>query len=119
MVEISLERDTLAVNVLGWSKLWCLKKRLVVPLRSVRRVMVGGELPKGYWLRAPGTEIPGFIKAGSYWKPSSWSFWDVRRRRDNVLTIELSGTNYDYIVVEVSNAPVTSTLIQAAVQQYR
>ncbi len=105
MVKISVEGDTLAVEVLGWSKLWCVKRRLDVPLRCVRRVRTDGELPKGYWVRLPGTFIPGVIKAGSYWNGSGWSFWDVRRRRDDVLVIELSGWRYDCLVVEVADAP--------------
>jgi hypothetical protein len=112
MVKISVAGDKLAVEVLGWSKLWCVKRRLDVPLRCVRRVRVGGELPHGYWVRMPGTCIPWVIKAGSYWNGSGWSFWDVRGRRDNVLVIELTGWQYDYLVVEVADAP-------AALEQVR
>jgi hypothetical protein len=119
MVEVSMEDDALAIKVLGWSKFWCLKSRIDVPLRRVRQARVGGELPKGYWLRMPGTSMPGFIKAGSYWKRSSWSFWDIRRRTDNVLVIECSDSEYDYIVVEVKNPAVTLSLIQSALQRYR
>jgi hypothetical protein len=114
MVRISVEGDTLAVEVLGWSKLWCVKRRLDVPLRCIRRVRSGGELPRGYWVRLPGTFIPGVIKAGSYWNGSGWSFWDVRRRRDNVLVIELSGWQYDYVVVEVADAPATIDRVRNA-----
>jgi hypothetical protein len=119
MVEITIEGEMLAVRVLGWSKLWCFKSRLEVPLRRVQQVRIGGELPQGYWLRMPGTSMPGVITAGSYWKRSGWSFWDVRRRTDNVLIIQLSNAEYDYIVVEVSNPAVTLSMIQSALQRFR
>lgn len=104
----------LAVEVLGLSKLWCAKRRLDIPLRCVRRVRMDGELPKRFWIRWPGTFMPGIIKAGSYWNGSVWSFWDVRRRRDNVLVIELSGWQYDYLVVEVRDAAATIERVRSA-----
>jgi hypothetical protein len=107
MVRISVEGDMLAVEVLGWSRIWSVKRRLDIPLRCVRRIRADGELPRGFWIRWPGTYIPGVIKAGSYWNGSGWSFWDVRRGRDNVLVIELSGWQYDYLVVEVADAAAT------------
>lgn len=114
MVKIGVDGDTLAVEVLGWSKVWCVKRRLDVPLRCVRRVRADGELPRGYWIRWPGTYIPGIIKAGSYWNGSGWSFWDVGRRRDNVLIIELSGWQYDYLVIDVSDAAATIEQVRNA-----
>lgn len=119
MVEISVEGDTLAVEVLGWSKLWCLKSRVDIPLRCLRQVRADGELPKGFWLRMPGTYIPRVIKAGSYWNGARWSFWDVRRRRDNVLLIELSGWKYDYLVVEVNNPTTTMQSVRSAIDRTR
>ncbi|HEV3113550.1 MAG TPA: hypothetical protein VGY99_23950 [Candidatus Binataceae bacterium] len=115
MVEISVDGVTLVVEVLGWSKLWCLKSRLDIPLRCVRQVTANGALPKGFWLRWPGTYIPGVLKAGSYWNGSRWSFWDVRHGRDNVVVIELSGWKYDYLVVEVNNPTATIERVRSAI----
>ena len=119
MVQISVNGDTLTVEVLGWSKLWCLKSRLDVPLGCIRQVTADGVLPKGFWLRAPGTAFPGFIKAGSYWNGSQWSFWDVRRRRDNVVVIAVSGWKYDFLVVEVNNLPVTLLMVRTALERFQ
>jgi hypothetical protein len=119
MVEISLRSDMLQIDVLGWSKLWSLKSHLEAPLRSVRQIKQDGELPHGFWLRWPGTSIPGFIKAGSFWNGPRGSFWDVRRQRDKVVIIELSGWKYDYIVVEVENPAVTIEQVRAAIIRTR
>ncbi len=114
MVEISVDGGTIKVDVLGWSKIWCLKSRLAAPLRCVRGVRADGPLPRRFWIRLPGTQIPGVIKAGSYCNGSQWSFWDVRRRRDDVVVIELQGWKYDYLVVEVKNPAATVAVIRNA-----
>jgi hypothetical protein len=116
MVEISVRDGVLTIDVLGWSKLWCLKSRLDAPLRCVRDIKRDGELPQGFWLRWPGTSIPGLIKAGSFWNGPRGSFWDVRRQQDKVIVIELCGWRYDYIVVEVENPALTIERVRAAVE---
>jgi hypothetical protein len=116
MVEIAVCDGLLQIRVLGWSRLWSLKSRLAAPLRCVRTIRQDGQLPQRFWLRWPGTYLPGVIKAGSYWNGSQWSFWDVRRRRDNVVVIELCGWDYDYIVAEVENPAATITLVKSAVE---
>ena len=115
MVEISVRGDMLEIDVLGWSRLWSLKRRLMAPLRCVQQIRRDGELPQGFWLRWPGSFIPGVIKAGSFWNGRRGSFWDVRRQPDKVVVIELSGWKYDYIVVEVENPAVTVEQVRAAI----
>ncbi len=119
MVEISVQRDVLEVRIVGWSKLWCLKSRLEAPLRCVRGIRQDGELPQGYWLRWPGTSIPGLVKAGSFWNGPHGAFWDVRRRRDQVVVIELCGWKYDKLVVEVENPTATIEQVRAAIEGSR
>jgi len=119
VVEISLDSDQIQIKVLGWSRLWCLKSHLEVPLAHVRSVRAD-DLPKGIWIRLPGTYIPGVIKAGSYTNGRGrWSFWDVRRARDKILVIELSGWKYDFIVVEVGNPAATIEMVRRALEPVR
>ena len=118
MVEISLDGDQIQTKVLGWSRLGCLKSHLEVPLAYVRSVRTD-DLPKGFWIRLPGTYIPGVIKAGSYSNGGGrWSFWDIRRTRDKILVIELSGWKYDFVVVEVGN-PATIEMVRRALEPVR
>ncbi len=120
MVDISLHRDQLLIEVLGWSRLWCFKSRLEIPLTHIRSVGVDGALPKGFWIRLPGTYIPGVIKAGSYTNGRGrWSFWDIRRARDKILVIELSGWKYDFVVVDVGNPAVTLAMVPGALEPVR
>jgi hypothetical protein len=120
VVEISLDSDQILIKVLGWSRLWCLKSRLEISLTYIRSVRADGDLPKGFWIRLPGTYIPGVIKAGSYTNGRGhWSFWDIGRNRDRILVIELSGGKYDFIVVEVVNPTATIEMVRRALEPDR
>ena len=120
MVGISLDGDQLLIKILGWSRLWCLKSRLEIPLAHIRGVRGDGDLPKGFWIRLPGTYFPGVIKAGSFSNGRGrWSFWDIRRARDKILVIELSGWKYDFVVVEVENPAVTIEMVRRALEPVR
>lgn len=69
MVELSVNRNDLHIEVLGWSKLLGFKSSLEVPLKAITRVSASTGLPKFRWsdLRVPGTALPGVIAVGTYW----------------------------------------------------
>ena len=119
MVEVRIEGDKLNIHVLGWSKIWALKNDLEVPLERIKEVKINDEAPKGFWLRWPGTALPGVIRAGSYTDLRNWAFFDIRNKTDNVLTIETNGWDYRYVVVEVANAKVARRMINAAMNPRR
>ena len=114
MVSISLDGETMRVEVLGWSRLWCFKRHLEVPFARVREIRNDGQLPRHFRLRAPGTSALGLMKAGSYSNGRRWSFWDIRRDLSRVLIIELSDWKYDFLVVEVAEPVVTMAMLNAA-----
>lgn len=115
MVEVSIDQADLLVEVLGWSKLWALKRRLRVPLSQIRAVRWDPGVGKGWWKgwRAPGTHIPGVIAAGTFYRRGVREFWDIRDGRKAV-TIELEGGSYRRLVVEVADPQGTVTMINAA-----
>jgi hypothetical protein len=120
VVELSLDSAQLRIKVLGWSRIWCLKSQLEVPLIHLRGARADGDLPKGFWIRLPGTYVPGLIKAGSYRNSrGKWSFWDLRRARDRIIVIELSGWQYDFIVVEVGNPAAAIEMLRPALPTAR
>jgi hypothetical protein len=120
VVEISLGSDQLLIRILGWSRWWCLKSRLEIPLTHIRSVRSDGDLPKGFWIRLPGTYIPGLIKAGIYTNGGGrWSFWDIRRARNRIIVFELFGWKYDLVVVEVENPAATIAMVQGALEPVR
>ncbi len=81
-----------------------LKRRISIPLTDVSDVTTPTRksVPR-HGLRLPGTEIPGFIRAGSYGRGEKREFWDVRKG-DTVLVIDTTGTApYTRLVLEVDD----------------
>jgi hypothetical protein len=89
----------------GWYRLWSLRRHVRVPYESVTAVdhdlRHAENGPIG--VRFPGTNLPGVILAGTYWK--FWgerrvrSFW-IRRHAQNCITIRLREHEYDYLTIE-------------------
>ena len=104
MVELSVERGDLVLEIRGWSKLWALKKQLRVPLAEIRAVRRDPQAAKGWWKgwRMPGTHIPGVITAGTFYRRTGREFWDVRSG-SKAVTIELDRGKYRRVVVDVAD----------------
>lgn len=119
MVEITAVSDRIELSVLGWSRLWAFKRRVMIPVSAIAGVSSAPlELARGIWktLRIPGTYFPGVIVAGSYYAAGKWSFWDVRKLR-NAIVLELDGSQaYDRLVVEVEDPAVALKTIETAMK---
>jgi len=80
------------------------KRRISMPLVAISDVTTPARksVPR-HGLRLPGTEIPGFIRAGSYGRGAKREFWDVRRS-ETVLVIDSTGAApYARLVLEVDD----------------
>ncbi|MBV9097049.1 MAG: hypothetical protein JO079_03235 [Frankiaceae bacterium] len=101
-VRLDVRGDQLIVELRGWDTLYCVKRRIVVPVADVEGVGVyqRGQVP-AEGLRMPGTGVPGVIRAGSYGTGTTRDFWDVRNGAE-VLVVQLKpGNGYRRIVLEV------------------
>ncbi len=116
MVNITIGADTLILDVIGWDKIWSLKGRIEVPLAHVKSARVDPNAARGWWhgLRMPGTQLPGVIIAGSYYKLGRTAFYDVHDP-DNTIVIDLDHEHYDQLVVEVENPDDEARRINEAV----
>jgi hypothetical protein len=54
------------------------------------------------------------ITAGSYLHDGEWEFWDVRGNGASAIEVDLSGTRYRRLVVDVSDPDATVARLQAA-----
>jgi hypothetical protein len=75
---------------------------IAVPLASVTHVSTIE--PESNWneLRAPGSFVPNFIKAGTYYTARGREFWYVTKSRDGkFLTLDLQGEYYKRIVLTI------------------
>ncbi|NUW41182.1 hypothetical protein [Nonomuraea rhodomycinica] len=114
MARISIDGDSLVVEIEGLDKLWALKSRLVIPLVNVRGATADPGIvgdPKG--LRAPGAHIPGVIAAGTFHRDGEKVFWDVHDPAKAVV-IELADERYARLVVEVADPRATVALVERA-----
>jgi hypothetical protein len=118
MVEISIHDDALVVDVLGSHKLFALKSELTVPLMHVKGARHDPAHADRWWhgLKMPGTDIPGFFVAGTFWTTDGWRFWDVRHPQ-NAITIELNHEELAEIIVEVEDPDGLVTMINDAVRR--
>jgi hypothetical protein len=115
VVEITIADDALHLEVQGWDKLWALKSRLTIPLAHVRGVRADPEVARGWWhgIKAPGTDLPGVITAGTFYQQGKRVFWDVHSP-ENTIVLDLADERYDQLIVEVADPAGAVRQIAAA-----
>ncbi|MCC6557143.1 MAG: hypothetical protein IT372_29675 [Polyangiaceae bacterium] len=105
-MQLVMDADRLELSLEGLEHLWAFKLAPVsVPLAHITRAEAA--LPPSSWrdIRAPGTAVPGLIKAGTYYTPRGRELWYVVRSRvKEPLTIELTGERYRRIVISIEDA---------------
>ena len=106
MVNIHLRDKRVTVSPAGLHKLWCFKRKIECPLNHITDVRrAPADLSPGWWhgFRMPGTQVPGIIVAGSYYRTDGeWEFWDVTDPEKTVV-IELREETYKRLVVDVAD----------------
>ena len=117
MAEIELTADTLVVHVTGADRVFALKSQLAVPLEHVLGVARDEEEARRWYhgLRAPGTQVPGVITAGTFYQHGERVFWDVHHP-DHAIALSLRDERYAKLVVEVEDPEATIAAIEAALQ---
>jgi len=115
MATISIDRSELAVEIQGLDRLWCLKRRLTIPLEHVRGATTDpGIVNESKGRRALGTYVPGVIRAGLFYYNGQRVFWDVHDK-DKAVVIDLVDDSYRRLVIEVEDPRATVELIEAAI----
>lgn len=117
-MQLVMDADRLELSLEGLEHVWAFRLRPIsVPLAHVTRAEAS--MPRTSWkeLRAPGTAVPGLIKAGTYYTPRGREFWYVvRSRTRRPLTIELSGEPFQRLVIVIEDAQGWVERINAAVR---
>ena len=100
-MKLDLSEATFAITLEAAEQLWAahLGKTIYVPLDHITQVQTGS--PDSIWkgIRAPGTFVPGLIRAGTYYTERGREFWYVTRQsgpldQTNVLTLALTPEDY-------------------------
>lgn len=118
MVELRVVGGTIEIDVRGLHQLWALKQRIRVPLSAVRSVrrMERAEI-RGLWKgwRVPGTHLPGWLIAGTFYKAGERHFWDVRNA-ERAIAITLRGARYDRLFIELEDPESALRSVSEAAQ---
>lgn len=115
MVDVTVAGGTAAFEIEGLDKLWSLHSRLEIPLAHIKGVRLDPAVAHGWWhgFKAPGTNVPGVITAGTFYQHGKRVFWDVHDP-DRTIVVELVDERYDELIVEVeSPASVLGQLQEA------
>ena len=118
MVQVTVANGIAVFEVQGLDQLWSLKSRLEIPLAHIRAVRLDPNIAKGWWhgFRAPGTNVPGIITAGTFYQHGKRVFWDVHDP-EQALVVELLDERYDELIVEVPNPVATLSLLQTSIRK--
>jgi hypothetical protein len=117
MVILTVADGVARFEIEGLDKLWSLKSRLEIPLAHIRGVRLDPEVARGWWhgLRAPGTNVPGVLTAGTFYEHGKRVFWDVHHPEQTVV-VELVDERYDELIVEVADPVSTVDRLREGLQ---
>ncbi|GAA2042806.1 hypothetical protein GCM10009839_52160 [Catenulispora yoronensis] len=117
MARVTVDGQTLSVEIEGLDKLWALKSSLTIPLANVRGATVDPGVAKdSKGIRAPGTHIRGVITAGTFHIDGERIFWDVHDPAQAVV-IELADERYARLIIQVDDPAATVALIVRALTE--
>ncbi len=106
-MRLSINNAKLAIEFEWYEQLWAVKacRVMEIPIAHIRSVTTAE--PQSSWaeLRAPGTFVPGIIKAGTYYTKQGREFWYVTDDR-NYLTLELESEPYRRLVLTIPDHQV-------------
>jgi hypothetical protein len=115
MVEVTVERGSVMFEVEGWDKLWALRSRLEIPLAHITTARVDHDVARGFWHgeRLGGTDLPGVITAGTFYRKGRLVFYDTHKP-ENTIVVELEHENYDQLILQVRDPEGAVAAITAA-----
>jgi len=115
MVDLAIAEGKLTLHVRGADRLWAFKSTLEIPLVHIAGVRADAEIARGWYhgIKAPGTNVPGVITAGTFYQDGKRVFWDVHHP-EKTIVISLHDERYSQLVVEVDDPDGAIKLIQSA-----
>jgi len=98
-LKLEISNGKLIIDLGDLEKALAIRGGFEIPLQNI--VKAGTEAHRTGWkeVRAPGTHLPGVIKAGTYYTPRGREFWYVTEK--GVLVLELENEDYKRIVLSV------------------
>jgi len=103
-IDFAIKDDNLVLRLGGRDATFAFKRQILIPLAHVSDVTATAtkSVPR-QGVRLPGTEIPGFIRAGSFGRGPTREFWDVRRGESVLVIQTTAAAPYARLVLEVDD----------------
>ncbi len=117
MTTVTFDGQNMLVTILGMDEVWALKHSLTIPIEHVKTAIHDPKLAKRRLypgLRIPGTDIPGIIRAGTFYRRGKRFFWDVHHP-DKSIVITLENEKYYQLIIEVEHPEETVGQILAKI----
>jgi hypothetical protein len=118
MVTLKTDEQSLIISVDGIDQLWSFKSEIRVPLAHVAGVEMATDEARQWFhgIRAPGTNVPGIITAGTYYDNTGRVFWDVHHP-EKAIAIMLHDERFSRLVVEVADPVAAIAEVQQALAE--
>jgi hypothetical protein len=114
MVAVHQHGDTVLFTIEGWHKLWSFRSELRIPRANIKNARHDPAAAHAWGFRAPGTHIPGLLKAGTFYLVDSLdskpTFMDVQHR-ENAIVVELVDEQYARLIIEVADPAAVVALL--------
>jgi hypothetical protein len=116
VADVEVTGGELIVTVQGFDRVLALKSEIRVPLQHVISAESGqGDASNWFHgVRAPGTNLPGVVVAGTFYWHGECAFFDVHHA-DRAVAINLRDEKYQRLIVEVDDPAATIAAINAGV----
>ena len=106
-MKIVTKLDRLIILFTGMERFWALKTHIEVAADDINTITWNESLPKklpGFYIKAPGTNIPLVFSAGSFWSKGGWEFWYLDKKKPGELIIATTLKKYKFIRLSTDSA---------------
>jgi hypothetical protein len=115
-MKLHLENSTLNIELNTSEKVLSLPGSLAIPWTHITEVKAAEPASNWWDIRAPGTFLPGVIKAGTYYTRRGKEFWYYPKGK-KPLVLELRDENYKRIILGLDDAASWQKKIQEQVKK--
>ncbi|MBO1741269.1 hypothetical protein [Leifsonia sp. TF02-11] len=112
--DLQVTADSLIVRPRGWDRLWCCRREVVVPLRSITSVSVErtpSRIPTGW--RGPGLDFMGRL-SGTFHPNGERHFWNYSGSGEALGIAIAEGQHFQQLYLSVHDAEQTKRHLQEA-----
>lgn len=114
MAQVFVDGYDLVIEQSTAEKVFSLRSTLRFPLSAVSGITRDSTMGhEGRGLRAPGTDVPRFFTAGTFYRHGRKTFWNIRDG-SRAVVITLHDSDFDQLVIDVDEPLQTVAAVTAA-----